>query len=105
MRTAVGYVGAAAPVSTTSCGTIAFSRNQQLAGRRVLLEEDPTYKLDERGRRLYYAYTPDGESIDATLVREGLASAVRTDGSHGPALAALEAIARVAKQGCLWGGL
>jgi endonuclease YncB( thermonuclease family) len=103
-RTLVGYLGAAAPAATTNCGAMALARNLQLAGSRVLLEDDPSYQFDELGRRLYYAYTPDGQSIDAALISEGLARAVRTDARHGAELAAIEAEAQSNKRGCLWGG-
>ena len=36
---------------------------------------DPLYEFDVLGRRLYYAFTVDGVSIDEVLVREGLARA------------------------------
>ena len=101
-RTAVGYLGVAAPAPTHPCGVEALARNRELAGTRVLLEEDPTYQFDARGRRLYYAYATDGTSIDETLVREGLAWAVRTDARYGAQLAALQAEAAAAGRGCLW---
>ena len=55
-----------------------------------------------RRRRLYYADTADGTTIDATLVREGLARAVRIHGRYGAYLAALQAEAAAAGRGCLW---
>lgn len=103
-RTAVGYLGADAPPSNQPCGPEALARNRELAGARVLLEEDPAYRVDALGRRLYYAYTPEGLFIDAVLVREGLAGAARLDARYGASLAALEADARAAGRGCLWSG-
>jgi endonuclease YncB( thermonuclease family) len=79
-----------------------MERNRELAGDRVLLEADPAYDYDSVGRRLYYAYTPDGRSIDETLIREGLAQAVRADASHGADLLAAQAEAESAGRGCLW---
>ena len=79
-----------------------LAHNRELAGAAVLLAEDPAYQVDPRGRLLYYAYTLEGVSIDATLIGEGLARAVRTDARHGAALTALEAAARAAGRGCLW---
>jgi endonuclease YncB( thermonuclease family) len=101
-RTAVGYLGAETPAPNRPCGPEALERNRQLAGGRVLLEADPAYEFDAIGRRLYYAYTPDGVSIEATLIGEGLARAVRTDASHGADLLAIQAEAEAAGLGCLW---
>ena len=101
-RTAVGYLGVETPAANTPCGRDALERNRQLAGGRVLLEADPAYELDEIGRRLYYAYTPDGVSIDAALISEGLARAARTDASHGADLLAIQAEAQAAGRGCVW---
>jgi endonuclease YncB( thermonuclease family) len=70
----------------------------------VLLMSDPNYDVDAIGRRLYYAFTPDGVSIDETLVREGLARAVRTEAAEGSTLEAAEAEASAAGRGCVWGG-
>jgi endonuclease YncB( thermonuclease family) len=103
-RTLVGYLGAETPLATQPCGPDALARNRELAGRRVYLEDDASYPFDERGRRLFYAYTEDGVSIDAVLIGEGLAHAVRTDGRYGAYLALLQAEAEAAGRGCLWGG-
>jgi endonuclease YncB( thermonuclease family) len=103
-RTGVGYLGVWTPAVTQPCGPEAETRSRELAGARVLLEEDSSYQFDGAGRRLYYAYTPEGTSIDAALVREGLALAVRGDARHGAALAALQAEAEAAARGCLWAG-
>jgi endonuclease YncB( thermonuclease family) len=101
-RTAVGYLGAEAPAPNQPCGAEALARNRELAGGRVLLEADAAYDLDARGRRLFYAYTEDGRSIEEILIREGLARAVRTDGAHGADLQAAEAETEAAGRGCLW---
>ena len=103
-RTAVGYLGVETPAPNRPCGREALERNRELAGSRVLLADDPAHQFDEIGRRLYYAYTEDGRSIDEILVREGLGRAVRVDAGRGPALAAAQAEAEAAGRGCLWGG-
>lgn len=103
-RTAVGYLGAETPPANQACGRQALERNKELADSRVLLYQDPAYEFDARGRRLFYAYTADGQSIEEILIREGLARAVRQDGSRGPELAAIQAEAESAGRGCLWGG-
>jgi endonuclease YncB( thermonuclease family) len=104
-RTALGYVGADVLPPNEPCGREALERNRELAGSQVLLEDDPLYQFDDRGRRLYYAFTPDGRSIEGVLIREGLARAARTDGSHGAEFLALELEAKAAGQGCLWNAL
>ena len=103
-RKAIRYLGAEAPFPPQPCGPEALARNRELAERRVLLEGDPRHQADANGALLFYAYTPNGQSIDATLIREGLAGAVRTDAAHGGELAALEAEAKGAGRGCLWFG-
>jgi endonuclease YncB( thermonuclease family) len=101
-RAGVKYLGVWTPAVTQRCGPEAEARNRELTGIRVLLEEDPGYRFDSSGSLLYYAYTPEGLSIDAVLVREGLALAVRPDARHGAVLAALQAEAEAAGRGCLW---
>jgi endonuclease YncB( thermonuclease family) len=103
-RTAVGYLGIETPFPHQPCGAEALARNQELAVIRVLLTEDSTYAFDQAGRRLYHAYTADGVWIEAVLVSEGLARAVRTDAGRGVELPALQAEAAAAGRGCLWGG-
>jgi len=104
MRTALGFLGVAAPGLTQACGTEALARSQELVGDRVLLESDPFYELDERGRRLFYVFTADGVWVEEVLIREGLAFANRVDATHGPYLAQLQSEAEAAGVGCLWGG-
>jgi endonuclease YncB( thermonuclease family) len=101
-RVPVGYLGAETMPANQPCGQAALERNRELAGNRVLLMADPQYQFDELGRRLYYAFTVDGVSIDETLVREGLAHAVRTEAVEGSQLEAAEAEASAAGRGCLW---
>jgi endonuclease YncB( thermonuclease family) len=104
VRTAVGYLGAETPQLNQPCGTEALARNRELAAQRVLLQADDAYAFDPIGRRLYYATTPDGVSIDETLIREGLARAVRLEAVRGAELAAAQTAAEQAGRGCLWAG-
>jgi endonuclease YncB( thermonuclease family) len=101
-RVAVGYLGVDVPQLNAPCGQEAFIRNKELAGSKVLLQEDATYQMDEIGRKLYNVFTEDGRSIEEALVREGLARAARTDALYGTALADLEATAKAANEGCIW---
>jgi endonuclease YncB( thermonuclease family) len=101
-RVAIGYLGVDTPPANEPCGQQALARNRELAGTRVLLMADPQYEFDIAGRRLYYAFTLDGTSIDEVLVREGLGRAVRTEGVEGSQLQAAEAEAAAAGIGCVW---
>ncbi len=60
---------------------------------------------DYPGRRLAYAYTMDGLSIDVLMIGEGLAETWTRHGQHRDTLVALEQAARENGAGCLWGGL
>ena len=102
MRVAVGYLGVDTPPANQPCGQRALERNRELVGGRVLLMADPTYDFDPIGRRLYYAFTVDGVSIDEVLVREGLGRAVRTEAVEGSVLQEAEADAAAAGRGCVW---
>ena len=73
----------------------------QVAGNLVRVEAGPRSR-DPGGRRLYYAYTEAGNSIDEMLVREGLARAWTADGQHRDHLVGLEKEARRRSAGCLW---
>ena len=57
---------------------------------------------DKYGRLLRYVYTPEGLSIDAEMVDEGMAHAWRSDGALRFAIIGLEDGARERHAGCLW---
>jgi micrococcal nuclease len=76
-------------------------RVEQLAGTDVRLRPDARER-DRYGRLLRYVYTPEGASIDATLVAEGLGEAWRADGALRDAIVGLEERARAGRAGCLW---
>jgi endonuclease YncB( thermonuclease family) len=57
---------------------------------------------DKYGRLLRYVYTPQGLSVDAEMVDEGLAHAWRSDGALRFAIIALEDAAHSRHEGCLW---
>ena len=101
-RVAIGYLGVDTPPANQPCGQAALARNRELVGQHVLLMSDPNYLFDDLGRRLYYAFTVDGLSIDDALVREGLGHAVRTEAVEGSQLQAAEAEAAANGRGCLW---
>jgi endonuclease YncB( thermonuclease family) len=97
----VRLYGIDAPEVGTPCATDATARLRELAGAAVRLRPDARDR-DRYGRLLRYVYTRDGESVDATLVREGLARAWRGDGLLEPPIVALEMDARNTRRGCLW---
>lgn len=97
----VRLYGVDAPEAGERCADEATRRLAALAGVNVRLVPDARL-TDAFGRELRYVYAEDGASIDAALVREGLARAWRDDGAQRDALVALEAEARTARRGCLW---
>lgn len=92
-------------INTTERGEACFSeataRTTALVGREVVLVPDARLQ-DSFKRELRYVFAPDGRSIDAALVAEGLARAWRDDGVLRDRLVAVEESARRAKRGCLW---
>lgn len=93
--------GVDAPEAGTRCAAEATQRLTELAGASVSLLSDARL-TDRYGRELRYVYSAGGQSIDAALVREGLARAWREDGAQREAIIALEEQAHAARRGCLW---
>ncbi len=83
------------------CSAEATAQLRALAGTQVRLLPDARDR-DRYGRLLRYVYTPDGRSIDAEIVAEGLAHAWTSDGALRSAIIALEGRARAGHIGCLW---
>ena len=94
--------GLDAPELDERCAAEAAARLQRLvpSGATLLLHPGP--RNSDGDRLLRYAFLPDGRSLDATLVAEGLALAWRRDGQLRDAIVALEETARGARTGCLW---
>lgn len=99
----VRLYGVDTPERGDRCFKQATDRTRVLAASQVQLVSDARLQ-DSFKRELRYVYTAAGESIDAALIREGLALAWREDGSQRAALTALEERAHSAKMGCLWSG-
>ena len=98
----VRLYGVDTPERGEPCFTEATDRLRQLAGNTMRLENGPR-ATDSFGRRLAYAYTLEGFSIDVILIGDGLAEAWRRDGQHRDTLVGLEQSARSNNAGCLWG--
>lgn len=94
--------GLNAPELDEPCAAEAAARLEGLvpAGATLLLHPGP--RNSDGDRLLRYAFLPDGRSIDATLVAEGLALAWRRDGQLRDAIVALDEEARGSRTGCLW---
>jgi micrococcal nuclease len=94
-------------IDTPERGELCFRESSQfleaLAASEVRLLAD-VRERDRSGRLLRYVYTLDGVSIDALMVRDGMAHAWTRDGALRDPLVALEAQARDARRGCLWDG-
>ncbi len=99
----IRFYGVDTPERGEACYSEATARTAALAANSVILVPD-TRLQDSGGRELRYVFTPEGHSLDATLVVEGLAKAWRADGTLRDELVALEDDARRARRGCLWSG-
>ena len=93
--------GVDAPERNEPCHALATNRLSKLAGSSVRVQPGDR-PADPNGRRLFYVYTKQGESIDEAMVREGLGRAWTQDGQHRDLLVELEKEARRSRTGCLW---
>ena len=97
----VRLFGVDTPERGEPCYQEAIKRTRQLSGEIVQVESGPRSE-DRYGRLLFYIYTRTGESIDATLIQEGLATAWTRDGQYRDLLIGLEQEARRQSFGCIW---
>ena len=97
----VRLFGIDTPEKGERCYNEATDRLRGLAGNRVRVEPGPRAQ-DRGGRLLLYVYTEAGNSIDETLLREGLAVAWTRDGQHRDFMVALAKEARATGTGCIW---
>ena len=97
----VRLLGVDTPERGEPCYDKATERLRQLLSNKVRVEPGPR-SVDSFGRLLYYAYTRERSSVDATLITEGLGVASRLDGQHRDYLVGLETEARAESVGCLW---
>ena len=99
----VRFYGVDTPERDEPCYAEATRRTTELTRAGVILVPDARQQ-DGGGRELRYVFTPEGRSVDATLVAEGLAKAWRSDGTLRDRLVSIEDGARRQRTGCLWGG-
>jgi endonuclease YncB( thermonuclease family) len=103
----VRYLGIDTPELTypRECYALeAYQKNRELVeGKRVALRKDVS-ETDRYGRLLRYVYLPNGEMVNAILVREGyaLAATIPPDVMFADLFVRLEREAREAGRG-LWG--
>jgi len=97
----VRLFGVNTPERGEHCYEAAAERTRHLSGDMVRVESGPRSE-DRYGRLLLYLYTRSGESIDATLIQEGLATAWTRDGQYRDLLVNLEQETRRQEIGCLW---
>ena len=100
-RHRIRLFGVNTPERGERCYEAAAERTRHLSGDMVRVESGPRSE-DRYGRLLLYLYTRSGESIDATLIQEGLATAWTRDGQYRDVLVNLEQEARRQETGCLW---
>ena len=93
--------GIDAPEIGEPCYGEAKTELRKLSGNRIRVEEGPR-STDNFQRRLYYAYTESGESIDEHLIAKGLAEAWRRDGQHKDHLISVQKLSLRSEKGCLW---
>jgi micrococcal nuclease len=98
--TTVRLYGADTPERGRPCFSEATDRLRELAGDSVRVEAGPRQE-DRYRRSLYYVYTMDGQSIDETLIKEGLALAWTQEGQHKDVLIAAEEATRDNPPECL----
>ena len=99
-RVGVGLLGIATPHLNTDCGRDAADALRELAKDGLRLMEEPGELLDERGRRLYRAFTRDGRPVAGELARRGLARVGRR-GQERATVAGDVATAEAAGRGCI----
>jgi endonuclease YncB( thermonuclease family) len=97
----VRLYGVDTPERGERCYAEAQARSAQLLGTVVILVPDARQQ-DRGGRELRYVFTPEGRSVDATLIAEGVALAWREDGILRDQLVAIEERAQRERRGCLW---
>ncbi len=95
----IGVIGIDVPEGNTICGQMAADYLQGLVWGGLRFEEDPDIAFDERMRRMYYAFTPDGRSVAQEMVAAGYATPTG-EGLEATNLAALEEVARADGKGC-----
>jgi micrococcal nuclease len=99
--TGIRFYGVDTPMAGQRCYREAEDRTKTLLGQKVLLLPDAQEK-DKDNIALRYVFTPDGVSIDATLVAEGFGHASGVEGQYRSQIAGYETQAQQAKRGCLW---
>jgi micrococcal nuclease len=97
----VRLFGVDTPERGDPCYREATDALARLIGGDVRLRADARNR-DSNGRLLRYVYTPEGRSIDAALISDGMAVAWTRDGALRDGMVALEQSARDAHRGCLW---
>jgi glucose/arabinose dehydrogenase len=102
-RLGIGLIGMDAAEGNTRCGVKATRRMDLLVAGGITFEPQPGRRFDQRLRRMYYGFSPDGGSIAVRMVRLGLAYAV-AEGREQGTLASAERLARREDRGCLWRG-
>src|SRR5262249_41425047 len=97
----VGLVGVRTPMGNTDCGMQATNALRKLLKGAIRLEDDAKVTIDGRKRRMYTAYTLDGQPVAQALVQVGL---TRHDGrgERHEELAQLEKNAQQSRRGCVW---
>ncbi len=97
----IGLIGIDVFEANTVCGAQAAEFLQGMLYGGFHAEEDSAIIFDDRMRRMYYVYTPAGDSIAHAMIQAGMARATGT-GRDAAELLDLETAAQQAGAGCVW---
>ncbi|MEZ4569725.1 MAG: PQQ-dependent sugar dehydrogenase [Thermomicrobiales bacterium] len=97
----IGVLGIDVFEANTVCGAQAAGFFQGMLFAGIHAEEDPGIVFDDRLRRMYYVYTPEGDSIAHAMVQAGFAKPTG-EGKDAAELAALATEAEQSGAGCVW---
>jgi endonuclease YncB( thermonuclease family) len=101
-RTATAMIGIQAPPANTECGNRARAFVADLVQSGVTLEQTPPLDIDAQGRRLFHAFTLNGQNIALLALREGLVRTVDVSHKYQASFGEAEQFARSAGRGCVW---
>lgn len=97
----IGLIGIDVFEANTVCGAQAAEFLQGMLYGGFHAEEDPEIVFDDDLRRMYYVYTPDGDSIAHAMIQAGMAVATG-EGRAAAELLALQESAQQTGVGCAW---
>lgn len=104
LSTSIGHIkmyGAYVLNEPSDCASLAKDELARLAGVAIRIAPGPADPVRTASNH-YYFYTEQGDSIEDSLIRDGLALAWTQDGKHVGWFLFHEAAAKSSDTGCLW---